>query len=324
MIEYEIYMREKERFFKIIRNIGDYQNIYHLHGSFGDIYMQCACVKETLKENDKIVVICETRYVKLVKQAIGKNITHYVEADGGFINRILNDEKIIGKSNVFPIRMLPTLYPMITECIIKEKLQYIDFIRTLLNNDEKKGSLPKIENDYSKALAKEYLIENRIEIGRTVIISADNNTQEELSDEFWNQFIKIAENWNYKIVINSSGTIIKAAQKLMNTSYQKISIPPELVVSIAEVSGIYASGNNGYATIQALFNTKKGFHFIKKPNQDEAILRDKFNNEINLNQFYHKNAFKGEFLNMQEEIQVDDKESNNNFKIINKIFEEIK
>jgi hypothetical protein len=220
--------------------------------------------------------------------------------------------------------MLPTLYPMITECILKQKLQYIDFLRTLLNNDEKKGVLPKIENENSKELAIDYLQTNGIVVDKTVLISADNNTQEELSDEFWMQFIKIAEKWDYKIVINSSGTINNSAQKLMNTNYQKISVPPELVVSIAEVIGMYASGNNGYATIQALFNTKKGFHFIKKPHKNEELLRDKSNNLIHINQYYHKNAFKGEFLHMQEEILVDDQETNYNYEIINRIFEEIK
>lgn len=315
-------MREKEIFFNLLKNIGDYDKLFHFYGSFGDVYIQAACVKEILNENQKVVVICEKRYINLIKNSLKKNITNYIEADGNFINKILNEEKIIGKSKFFPIRMLPTLYPLVSECIASQKLQYIDFLRVLLDS-KVNNNLEKIEDENSISHAYQYLENNKIKMGNTIIISADNNTQLELCDDFWLQFIKIAQNYNYDICINASGTINKAAVKLMNTQYKKLEIPPEIVVSLTELAGLYASGNNGYATIQSVFNEKKGFHFIKKPNEN-GFLSDKFSNFIPINQYFHSNSFKYQFLNNQIEIIVDDGETEENYLKIDKIFKDFK
>ena len=110
------------------------------------------------------------------------------------------------------------------------------------------------------------------------------------------------------------------ANKLMDRNFKKINVPPELVVSIAEIAGLYASGTNGYATIQALFNDGFGFHFIKKNNNGSNFIKDKFNNDIIIDQFFHKNSFKKEFLHNQVEVLIDNFESNENSKLISSIF----
>lgn len=320
MFEHEIKLREKEEIYKLLKIMGDYERIFHFNGSFGDVYIQTACVKESLKKDEKIAVISESRYVKLINNALAGHIINYVEVNSSVINIILNEERILGRTKVFPIRMLPTLYPMIPECIVNQKLQYIDFLRTLLEANNVKEKLPKIESDNAKNEALKFLKRENIKIGKTVIISADNNTQEELSDEFWSQFIHISIENDYEICLNASGTINKEANKLMDRNFKKINVPPELVVSIAEVAGLYASGNNGYATIQALFNQGFGFHFIKKSNNESNVIKDKFNNDIKIDQFFHKNSFRKEFLHNQVEIIIDNYESNENAELISNIF----
>lgn len=306
MHEWEYLKQPFEGLMTIIRTLPKEAQSFHLHGSFGDVYMQLAALQEIATEGNQITAIIDPRYETLAKLALERRCTLFYW-NGPAVNSILTNIRINVRSNGYPIRLLPTLYPYIPECILSRKLKYIDFLR-ILTNSSKQGSLPEIETDPNlKSDAASRLASVGLPIGKTAILSADNNSQVELPDFFWHSVITIVESLGWEVGINSSGNLeSKGAKWLARVNKSQIDIPPHLAITIPQVAGCYFSGTNGFATLQAHFNRGgRGIHFINGYHAHGGKIRDKGGNLIDVESFYHENMYLTDTMSNQTELYVD-------------------
>ena len=282
--------------------------IYHLHGSFGDIYLCLSLVIEAFHENKiKSTIIIDPKYRKLVEKTCYEIEVNVLFVDGMAINAIFSDMDIIGGENNVPIRLLPTLYPYISTLIDQGKLTHCDFIRTLVGSSNT-GRIKNIEKSEDLNLeAKEIINKAELEVGRTLLISADNNSQNELPDWFWLDFIEIVRSCNWQVALNNSGVLnTNEAKKLSNLKLPLIKVPPHLAVTLPSMCGSYAGGTNGLSSIQAIFNNKvNGFHFINLLEIKENYVRDKFSNKIPISRMFHRNAYDQSYCDKQIEYPID-------------------
>ena len=154
--------------------------IFHVHGSFGDVYLQLAAIKECQINNRKVSIIIDERYSRLA-QAAATPDAKIIFAPGEYVNTVLTKLGLLGRSKTLPIRLLSTLYPMIPELILDDQLQQSAFLRQMVWS-EKVGPFAEIENyEVLREEADKIILEAGGKLGRSILISADNNTQRELS-----------------------------------------------------------------------------------------------------------------------------------------------
>ena len=306
MFEWQIKYNNLDNFTKIQRVLPINESSFHVYGSFGDVYIQIAVLKELLEEKkEKFNVIIEEKYANLVNNALGQNIGKYY-ADGG-VNQLFNEIGLLGKTGNLPIRLLPTLYPGCSELIMAKRLYYSDFLRGIIGV-EKKGYFSKIEDNDKLSIEAEQIIKAAgCEPGKTILLSLDNNTQKELTEEFWMRIIKNIAKQNKHILLNNSGTLsYKSASMLSELNIPKINVPPELAIALPTIAGGYIGGTNGFSTIQALFNDNiKGVHFINSIECTENRITDKFGNKFDPEVLYHSKTWKETFRKKQIEKVID-------------------
>jgi hypothetical protein len=295
--------RSLQVFAAIIRAVPANFKCFHIYGSFGDVYLQCAAVAEILTQHDwAICVIIDESYAQLAKNTFGDRV-RIIHANGAVINAALSQFEILSLQKEMPIRMLPTIYPMIPECILKGKLRYEDFLRVVTGSDQC-GSFPEIENaEQLQSEARKILNDAGLPVGKTALICADNNTQIELPEDYWKIVVRVLKRLGWTPCLNDSGTLrLGEASKLRQLELPRIKVPPHLAVTLPMVAGTYLAGNNGFATIQALFNRKtKGFHIINGFEERDGGIRDKGGNSIPTRLFFHSEAFPAAFLRTQIE-----------------------
>ena len=284
--------------------------IIHFHGSFGDIYCQLSVYAESINNLGNLLLI-DIKYKELVLYVKNENDC-IIFIDSAMLNNQFSKLDILGNDTTLPIRLLPTLYPMVPELMSNLELKYSAFLRLLLDSSEKNHfkQIEIRENTYEQV--KNIFNDLDLPKGKTIIFSPDNNTQQIFSNEFWNDFLRFIEELKWTPVLNNSGNLSYSESKFVfNSKIKKIKIPPHLAVSITEFAGAYIGGTNGFQTIQALFNkTSIGIHIINISSLSEGNLLDNFGNRINLNTFIHENSFKNEFLKIQKEIKCYDKFDN--------------
>lgn len=292
--------------------------IFHVHGSFGDMYCQCAAIKEALLSINSACVVIDQRFSTLASMAFaGKNV-RLVFIDGGAANQVLTRLNILGKDHKFPRRLLPTLYPMVTECIHAGFLSYSDFLR-LMTGSEERGHFAPIEVDDSWSQeACEMLSKAGAPIGRSVIICTDNNTQVEFPVTFWDAICNHLYRRGWTPCINDAGTLSKGYTEIaLSQTWPKIAVPPHLPISIVSAAGGFIGGTNGFCTIQALFNDKPNcVHLINASHAADGMIKDKFGNLIDADRFLHSVAYKNETRGGVKEIYVTRPELDDEVKII--------
>jgi hypothetical protein len=289
--------------------------IYHVHGSFGDVYTQCSVVNEVANQNQPVTVLIDAKYAKLISLIKSPNLLALL-VDSNQVHYLLNRLGLIGNAGNYPIRLLPTIYPMVAECMLEGLLQHGDFLR-ITAGSKAAGHFLKLESEQDLVLeAKELFRKADAPEDRSILISADNNTQIEFSDKFWNDVCQYIYSRGWTPLINNSGTITQNKGKILeNSKWPKINVPPHLATTMPKVSGSYIGGTNGFSTIQALFNDKvKGLHLINGGGASGDYLLDKAGNKIKVEIYFHQNSFCKEFLGLQKEVLLDSEEITLNLK----------
>jgi len=294
------------QFLNIVLNAaGKGTKIFHLHGSFGDVYFQCSAIKEAQDKYPNICVIIDEKYKDLANDAFaGTPKVKIILFDCATANKMFSQISILGNKHEFPVRLLPTVYPMVAESIGAGLLSYVGFLR-LLTESDKVGPLEKIDQkEINLKKAFQILAQANVPPGNTVLISADNNTQSEFSEEFWLQICEVIRSCGWVPCLNASGTSVPA-RILAQSGLPKVVVPPNLAVSIPTAAGCYIGGTNGFSTIQALYNDRvEGIHLINGLLIEDNKISDRFGNEFNVDLMFHKNTCKQQFLGLQKEILV--------------------
>lgn len=297
----------------------DNQKTYHVHGSFGDVYIQCSILKALATPSSAINVVVDQKYNILLNQSLG-NVYKELKVINAPGSTVLNSIQRIGLLGChedlpeLPISLLPTIYPLIPECIHNGTLQYCDFLSTLLGIDLNK-SLIQIENtEKLREVAAEMIGSTNAPLEKSIIISADNNTNLEFSTEFWAMLCGLLIDHGLTPVINNSGNLnSQGAQLLQHFNLPKITIPPHLATTITSLAGGYIGSTNGYTTIQALFNRDtRGIHLINWQENGNGEISNKFGVAASKHIFYHKNFFREQFLGLQQEWQINESTTNKN------------
>jgi hypothetical protein len=323
MYEWEINTQELNNLSLILSYCKENKYTYQVHGSFGDVYIQIACIYEKIKkENEKYNIIIEEKYAKLVKK-LEKKGCKILLINGGGINNLFNKYQILGNKTNLPIRLLPTIYPMIPDLISEGLLDYNEFLRKLIGLSPSTKYI-NLEEDEEFEEAKEYLRKNNISFNNTVLLSLDNNTHHELIEEDVLKIIKILERNKWEILINDSGNLTsnETKYKKIIEKFNKIKVPAHLCVSIVKLCGFYIGGSNGFTTLQGLFNTTPGIHIVGNGiNYKHDLVIDKFDNNYKLNAIMLSSCAKKHFQNNHQEIVY----TNNGIEdVLNKIDENLK
>ncbi len=316
MYEWAIEKVQPQNFlYQLISAFPSDDRLFHIHGSFGDVYLQIAVVRELINEGVNVGVVIDPKYQILAKNALeGK--ARFVFLDGNLVNHQLNKLSLLGNYGRYPIRLLPTLYPMIPECIAEGALSQSDFIRIIAGSNSI-GSFPKLENSEElQNQAKELLKISGAPIGRCVLISADNNTQPEFPEKLWHSICDFIVSKGWMPLINDSGNLTSTSSKLLSSfDWPKVKVPPHLAVSVTVAAGSYIVGSNGFGSTQALFNDGvTGVHIVNSIGQTGRYLHHKDGSRILASHCLNSNAFLTSFLGIQKELIVSDDNLNNELK----------
>ncbi|CAM8630238.1 hypothetical protein MCEMSEM52_00547 [Burkholderiales bacterium] len=301
-----------ENLLHIMRVTPQNQQCFHIHGSFGDVYIQLSVIKEILALLGKrVTLIIDERYRRLIELSLGGRCD-VIFFNAQAMNNVFNMVGFVGTSSSLPIRFLSTLYPIITELITSRRLYYSDFVRQVAGSTVV-GPFAALEEPSSNHIneALDLIRTTGVSPGRAVLISADNNTQVEFEKNFWDHIIEVLIKIGLSPVINDSGTLSADGSVLFSgSSLPKIKVPPHLAVAACSAAGGYVGGTNGFQTIQALFNRDTcGIHFINGFGADKSGIPDKAGNYVRVDTFFHSKAFAKEFLGTQTEFIVDLKTS---------------
>jgi len=280
--------------------------IFHVHGSFGDVYCQCAAIKEALLGVKSCCVVIDQRYSILAKTAFAGHNVRLVFADGGFVNQVLTRLNVLGRDHKLPRRLLPTLYPMVAECIHAGILSYSDFLR-LMTGSEVSGCFVPIEaDDLLHQEACHLLSMAGAPIGRSVIVCTDNNSQVEFPEAYWDAICNHLFSRGWMPCINDAGTLTKGRTEIvLSKPWPKVTVPPHLPISIVSAAGGFIGGTNGFCTIQALFNDKSNcVHLINAIHAAGGVIKDKSGTSIKLDRFLHSVTLKNESRGFLKEIYV--------------------
>ncbi len=297
-----------ENIVQIMRVAPQNQPCFHIHGSFGDVYIQLSVIKELLLNAGKrVTLIIDERYRRLIEVSMGSRCD-VIFFNAQAVNTALNLVGFVGSSTSLPIRFLSTLYPMITELITSGRLYYSDFVRQVAGSNSV-GPFVALEDPNTDHIneARELIRKAGVRPGQAILISADNNTHTEFKKNFWDHIIEAIFNLGLSPIINDSGTICAEDSVLFSElTLPKIKVPPHLAVAVCSAAGGYIGGTNGFLTIQALFNRDtSGIHLINGFSKDKSGIRDKVGNYVQVDTFFHSKAFAAEFLGTQTEFLVD-------------------
>lgn len=322
MFEWEIVNNSTSNMNRIIQLLVNTEVVY-IHGSFGDVYLQTALVAEYNRNEEKrYAIMIDEKYKQFCEKLI-KNSTQIFFINGNQILNVLSENKIFGKVHGLPTRLLPTVYPYIAEAISLGKLSYIDFLRIVLKN-KNNGKIEALEKYNAKELileAKKIIEKENLNVGKTILLSCENNTHQEFEDELWLKIIEIIKSKGLEPCLNASGTLLGKYQKLRNSQIKRIEVPPYLITSIVDVCGGYIVGTNGFQTIQGLFNEKTmGIHLINNYNGIGVDVEDKFGNHYDISILALSKQLPEQFQNKQIELSI---EKNINFNEIEKSIEKM-
>lgn len=288
---------------KQIMNASDgSDDIYIVTGSFGDVYVQLSLLSEIMTASRSPVVIVDGNYQLLATNVL-PNQAKLITANTAAIRQMLNRLGVLGNNKNFPIPLLPTLYPMIPECIHEGILKYCDFIRLLIKSTSS-GKLLDIENyEAQNVLATAHLIKAGGKPGSSVIICPENNTNTEFEPSLWNNICEWMSEFGLTPMINASQKSTGAnSSDAISTQWPRLTVPPHMAVTLTSVAGGYVSGTNGYATIQALFNKHSfGLHLINANTLHDDKIINKFGIAAPKDIFFHENFWSDQFLNIQKE-----------------------
>ena len=281
MYEWQYVNNNYNNLIAISKAIGD-KRVAHVHGSFGDIYFQTAVINEynCIHENS-INIMIDEKYKEFVSKIIKNKKIEIYFVESPKIHNLLSQNNIIGEVNGLPIRMLPTLYPYIAECLYAGKLRYFDFARILIRSNAQ-GQIKPLEQGLELINEARSILETlSLPIGKTILISCENNTHLEFDEEIWIEIINIIEKYGFTVCVNSSGTLVNGQKFLLDNRFKKLSMPPYLAVTLIEQCGGYIGTSNGLTGIQAYFNhSTPGLHMINAPNGRDNETKDKFGNKI--------------------------------------------
>jgi hypothetical protein len=293
---------------KLVRSVPEGCEIFHVHGSYGDIYIQLSVLKEIALTGRKVAIIVDQLYTELVMRA-GENLfAAVVTANGQFIDATLTSIGLLGRHDGLPTRMMATLYPFATDLIKSGSLAYLDFLRVMAKSEAIGSMEPMETSSWHRDTAMQLLAEAEVPIGKTVLMSCDNNTQLEFSEAFWLEVTALVRNAGLIPCLNASGTPRSNHQPVLlrEVDYlKKIAVPPHLAVSVAAACGFYIGGTNGFTGIQCLFNeTAKGLHLINCTESQAGITKEKGGGENPIHTLYQSRYFRGLGRGQLREIEV--------------------
>ena len=289
---------------------------YHVYGSFGDVYLQIAAIREKysldkrLNSDSKIGIYLSPKYQDICRNTFQDDPNvHVWLIDNAVLNFIFNKVRLLGNHKNFPIRLLPTLYPLIPELIMSGKLLYSDFLRNLIGS-QCAGKIPAIESLVHLEEASKLLHDNNIMIGKTVLICADNNSQAEFPEDIWIEVIKAVHGCGWEVCINDSGNNTHSEAKNLrnfglNNSIKFIKIPPHLPISMTKLMGSYIGGSNGFTAIQAYFGDSTiGMHLINCLGSQNEFIKTPGGELIEIKNMYHCNSIRDCNLGLQIELPI--------------------
>lgn len=284
----------------------DLNAIFHVHGSFGDIYLQLSVLRELANSNVPFAVLIDPKYKSLVEVAFegSRSEIRIIYINSHALNNILNQKVILGFSRRLPTRLLPTVYPSIPELILNGSLFYADFLRTMVLQECPQGRpFPVLEKEEQVTQCQSILSQNMLRPGRTVLISPHNNTQMPIPSAILSEIVTLCIEYDWDVCVNSADATSIDSDKFSNLPQVKVlAVPPHCPVSFVTACGLYVSGNNGFSTIQALFNHRTvGLHLINAFAAEGGRLKDKAGNLLWLDRFPHAKTFPNQFLQLQIE-----------------------
>jgi len=282
---------------------GKVASVFQVYGSFGDIYMQLSVIAELVDSGVKVAVLVDKKYERLATTALGAS-SQILLVSQSHINSTLNRQRILGFSDILPVRLQPTLYPLVAELILRGLLKYPDFLRFLVHREVKHaGPFREIEGESERIEARDLVSKLGLRFGRTLLISPFNNTQVPIPNRVLLHAVSIARDCEWDICINTAASrsdLRGLAAEAPDIVF--FDVPAHLAVSFATACGFYVVGNNGFATIQALFNSEcEGLHLINSFDASEGFIKDQAGNMIEESRFPHAMMFRDQFLGVQIE-----------------------
>lgn len=293
---------------KFLSGLSGVERVFHCDGSFGDVYIQIACISESL---DKLppkstVVLIDSRYEKLASNAL-TNRAKVILINTPNFRHILDSVSPLGKSSYFPTRLLPTLYPLIPDLMMAGLLNYVTFFRFMVDSS-RVGPMQPIESVQNADF--EMVWRPSIIKRKTVLLVIEQNTHPALPFEFWCHVIREIKRRNFMpllVVTKKDGSTYKRLIQ-WDPSLVSLNVPPEHIVTLTRLAGYYIGGSVGFLTIQSFFNSEsRGIHVINLSNQDtEGFIMDNSNNKIRPEILSWRNQFPDEFIGNQEEFRLTD------------------
>jgi len=306
-------LRIMEGILSITRTVNE---SYHVYGSFGDVYIQIAVIKEKYQvdhfqnPNIKICIFISPNFEQIVTSTFpGDPNVRLCPVDNAVLNMVFNNLKLLGRHKNFPIRLLTTLYPVMAELMLDGKILYLDFLRKLVGSPHS-GPITPIESFTHLSEAHKILSENNVAIGRTVLICADNNSHAEFPEDIWIEIIKMVQSCGWDVCINDSGTLVNKEAKNLRifgiaNDIKFIKIPPHLPISMTRLMGSYISGSNGFVTIQAYMGGDTvGMHLINCLESPDGHVKMPGGYYLPLDVIYSKNWCGGCDHGLQIEVPI--------------------
>jgi len=222
---------------------------------------------------------------------------------------VFNNINLLGRHENYPIRLLPTLYPLIAELINSGKLLYLDFMRNLIGSNCI-GKIGAIESAIHEDEARKILIDNDIRLGKTVLICADNNSQATFSEEVWVEIINTVTHSGWDVCINDSGNLTSDERILLkgyhaDQNIKFLKIPPYLPISLTRLMGSYIGGSNGFITICAHFaESTRGLHLINCLDSENGFNKTPGGELIPIDCYFSRNSARGCEQGIQIEIPI--------------------
>jgi hypothetical protein len=204
--------------------------------------------------------------------------------------------------------MMATLYPFVNDLIKSGSLAYLDFLRVMAKSESIGAMEPMETSGWHRDSAMQLLAEADVPVGKTVLLSCDNNTQIEFSETFWLEVAALVRNAGLIPCLNASGTSRSNHQPVLlrEVDYlKKIVVPPHLAVSVAAACGFYIGGTNGFTGIQCLFNEPaKGLHLINCTESQAGVAKEKGGGENPIYLLHQSYFFRGLGRGRLKEIEV--------------------
>lgn len=289
-----------------------YDRAYHVHGSFGDIYCQLSAIRESLHDspaNESVLVLVDPRYTSLTIDALDGFNYEFRAIDANGLNILLTQNGILGLFEKLPVRMLPSLYPIIPELISRNLLNYIDFFRFLAKSN-RSGPLEYIEKDHEPFIFSSQITKP----GKSVIICPDTATHRQFSPSLWEVILTELYRMGLTPILNVSsgqGSILRNIVEKF-PEIEQVVVRPEIAVSLTKYAGFYLGGSIGFLTVQSFFNRQSyGVHLINAIDSPAGYSRDSNGNLYSLSQLSWQTGFPKQFVGRQLDIEVRSEDGGN-------------